>query len=124
MKKYILLNYYRDNNEERRREYLFCIKKNLDLNFIDRLIIFIENDDCKNDLNLFNASKKISFIKINKRFEFKDAINYSKKILKNSVIIIINLDIYLEDSLEWKNIDKIFAIPCISITNLLIMMLL
>jgi hypothetical protein len=110
MKKYILLNYYRDYNEERRREYLFCVKKNLDLNFIDRLIIFIENDDYKNDLNLFNASKKISFIKINKRFEFKDAINYSKKILKNSVIIIINLDIYLDDSLEWKNIDKIFFI--------------
>jgi hypothetical protein len=108
MKKYILLNYYRDYDEQRKKEYLFCLKKNVNLKFIDKLFIFIENDDYKNDLNFLNIYNKTYFIKIQKRFEFNDAINYSKEFLKNSVIIIINLDIYLQDSVNWQNVDKFF----------------
>jgi hypothetical protein len=108
MKKYILLNYFSDFNLDRKKEYLFCLQKNLNLKFITKIFIFIENNKDKNDLKVLNNSKKIEYVKINKRFEFRDAILYSQKFLKNSVIIILNLDIFLEDSKAWKNIDKEF----------------
>jgi hypothetical protein len=54
MKKYILLNYFSDFNLDRKKEYLFCVQKNLNLKFISKLFIFIEIDKDKNDLKACN----------------------------------------------------------------------
>lgn len=108
MKKYILVNYFRDTNEERKKEYLFCIQKNLTLKFINKIIIFIENEEHKNDLKFLLNSSKIIYVKINKRLEFKEAIFYSEKFLPNSIVIFLNLDIFLANIAAWKNIDENF----------------
>lgn len=106
MKKYILINYYSDKNEERKKEYLYCIQKNLELSFIDKIYIFVENSNSKKDIP---QNTKIVFVDIPKRMEFADAINYAAKNLEDdSIIIILNLDIFLENSINWENIDKDF----------------
>jgi hypothetical protein len=108
MDKYIIINYYSDSNFNRKKELIYCIQKNLNLSFIKRVIIFLENQSHEEDLKALKNYKKILFININKRLDFRTAINFADKYLKKSVIIILNLDIFLANSSQWKNIHKFF----------------
>jgi hypothetical protein len=106
MKKYTFINYYSDKNEERKKEYLYCVEKNIEPNFIDKVFIFVETPEAKKDIP---HNDKIVFVDIPKRMEFKDVIEYAAKNLEDdSIVIILNLDIFIENSKEWANIDKEF----------------
>lgn len=106
MKKYIFINYFSDKNEERKKEYLYCVQKNIEPDFINKVFIFVENPNSKKDIP---SNDKIVFIDIPKRMEFADAIHYAAKNLEDdSIIIILNLDIFIENSKEWANLDKEF----------------
>jgi hypothetical protein len=106
MKKYIFINYYSDKNLERKKEYLYCVQKNVEPEFIDKIFIFVEDPNAKKDIPY---NDKIVFIDIPKRMEFKDAMEYAAKNLEDdSIVIILNLDIFIDNSKEWANIDKEF----------------
>lgn len=106
MKKYIYVNYYSDSDERRREENLRCVNSNLGLSWIDGVIIFLENPDCRKDIA---DSNKITFVDISKRMEFRDAVEHADcNLPPDSVFIIVNLDIMLEDSEAWHNIDRDF----------------
>jgi hypothetical protein len=106
MKKYIFINYFSDKDPTRREEYIYCVKQNLACDFIDKVFIFVENESCKQDLP---QSEKISFLHIPARMEFNDVIKYTHENLEDgSIIIILNLDIFIENSSEWANIDRDF----------------
>ena len=113
MKKKIISNYYQDRNPERHKEILYCIQKNLDLNFIEKINVFISNDernmDTEEDLLSLHNNHKLKFIHIPSRLKFSDIVNYCSNNLEPTYIgIFINLDIFLEDSLDWKNIENFF----------------
>jgi hypothetical protein len=110
MNKYIVTNYYSDTNPERREELLFCVQKNLNLSFITNVIVFLDNLSDLDDLKKLNNFSKLVFIDLkNKNLLSRTIVDYCDKILpKNSVVILINLDIFLEDSESWKTIDKNF----------------
>jgi hypothetical protein len=110
MDKIILLNYYSDQNLERRKELIFCVKKNLNLNFINKIVIFIENKEEIKDLISLKNFKKIEFIITHKkRILTEDLFNFIKSKIKSpSIIIMMSCDIFLKKSLNWKNIDKNF----------------
>jgi hypothetical protein len=106
MKKYIFLNYFSDKDPARREEYVYCVKQNLACNFIDKVFIFVQNEECKQDLPL---SDKIEYLHIANRMEFKDIITYAHENLEpDSIVIILNLDVFIENSSEWANIDRDF----------------
>lgn len=106
MKKYIFINYFSDKNEERKKEYLYCVQKNIEPDFINKVFIFVEDPNSKKDIP---DNDKIVFVDIPKRMEFADAIHYAAKNLEDdSIIIILNLDIFIENSKAWENIDKEF----------------
>jgi hypothetical protein len=109
MKKYIIINYYSDNNFERKKELLYCVQKNLNLSFISKVIVFFDKHEDINDLkNLINY-KKLVFVDTKKKLLFKNIIYYCQKNLpKNSILIIINLDIFLANNKYWKFIDRDF----------------
>jgi len=124
MNKYIIINYYSDKNPERKKELIYCVQQNLNLTFIKKVVIFLNNACDRKDLKKLKNYDKILFVKIDKRLDFKTAIDFSYKHLQKSIIIILNLDIFLENNLAWKNIDIFFntgvknkAIVC-SRTNL------
>jgi len=110
MNKYIILNYYSDKNIKRKNEILYCIQKNLLLKFINHVIIFLDKQEDKNDVINLKNSKKCIFVNLNnKNLLFNDIINYcSQKIPKNSICIVVNADIFLENSNSWKFIDRDF----------------
>lgn len=106
MKKYIYINYFSDSNLKRREEYLTCVRNNLALDFITGLIIFLENPAHRADLP---ENPKITFVDLPRRMEFIDCLRHAQSTLDpGSIIIIANLDIYLENSDAWRNIDKNF----------------
>ena len=109
MKKNLFINYYDEKDFERKKEYLFCIQKNLNLKFIDRVFIFMNKNIDKNDLLSLKNSHKIQFIHIDDRFDFCDVINFCVENFKNKCLVIIaNLDVFLEDSKDWSRIGEDF----------------
>jgi hypothetical protein len=102
----IYINYYSDSNLERRQEYLACLKNNQDLEFVDKIFVFLDQSSDRNDIL---DCQKLEFIELGRRLEFHDVIGHANKHLPNGTIVtILNLDIYLENSHTWKNIDQDF----------------
>ena len=106
MKKYIFINYFSDPDPIRRAEYLYCVEQNVSRSFIDKVFIFVENEEAKHDIP---PNDKIVYVSIEARMEFKDVINYTKDNLEDdAIIIILNLDVFIDGSDEWANVDKDF----------------
>lgn len=106
MKTYLFYNYYRDSNEDRKDELLTCVNTNAKLSFIDQTVIFLENEDHKIDLD---SLERTEFVVLDRRMEFNDVFEYiQQSVPDNSLVIIINLDIFLENSKEWRNIEQEF----------------
>jgi hypothetical protein len=108
--KYIFLNYYSDLESNRRKELIFCVNKNIELDFIKKVFIFVEKQEEIKDLNNLKKFKKICFILTKKkRIYISDIFEYAKKKLeKNSICIAVSCDIFLKNSSAWKNIDNNF----------------
>jgi hypothetical protein len=108
--KYIYLNYYSDKNIIRKKEIIFCINKNLNLNFVKKIFIFVEKNEEILDLNFLPNFKKITFIITNKKRVLTSELfeHANQNLKKNCVAIFISSDIFLHDSLDWKDIDKSF----------------
>lgn len=106
MKTYLFSNYYRDKNKDRRDELLTCVHTNAHLPFVDHAITFLEDAKHKRDIKF---TKKTEFVVLNRRMEFNDVFEYVRKnVPDNSLVIIVNLDIFLEDSPSWANIEQEF----------------
>ena len=73
MKKYIYVNYFRDANEDRRKEYLHCVNLNLQRDFVDHMVVFLENDEHRSDLP---DSEKIQYVNLPRRMEFQDVFDH------------------------------------------------
>lgn len=109
MKKYIFINYYSDPDPARKHEYLYCVYNNASCEFIDKVFIFVENESHISDIV---PSEKMVFVKIPSRMEFSHVINFANTRLEpDSVIIILNLDIFIENSEHWARIDEDFFQP-------------
>lgn len=102
----IYVNYYSDSDPERRQEYLDCLIKNQQLSFIDHIVVFLEKPEDQADIV---DTVKLEFINLGRRLEFRDAIDHADRFFPHGTIItILNLDIFLEDSKAWQNIDQDF----------------
>ena len=117
MNKQIFCNYYQDNDPERQEEILYCVQKNLNLDFIKKINIFISEDERntksslspEKDLLSLHNNHKLNIISIPSRLKFLDIVNYCNNNLEQAYIgIFINLDIFLENSLDWKNVEIFF----------------
>lgn len=110
MNKFIFLNYYSDSNPNRKKELIFCINKNLKLSFIKKIFVFVEKEEEIKDLIFLKNFKKLFFIVTKKKRIFSsDVFEHAKKYLKkNSICIKISCDIFLKESLSWRNIDRDF----------------
>lgn len=104
MKTYIFCNYYRDRNPKRTEELLTCIHRNLNLSFVDSIFIYIEHPELTDDITHDKARFKL----IDRRLEFGDVLSDARFFEPDSLLIILNCDIFLEDSTAWRNIDSEF----------------
>lgn len=106
MKKYLYFNYFRSPDQARRDEYLYCIKSNLEKPYIDGFFVFLDDLEHASDIP---QDQRIEFIHLGRRMEFQDVIDHAQENLRDpSVVIIINLDVFLANDKAWSNIDKEF----------------
>jgi hypothetical protein len=106
MKRYIYVNYYSDRDPARRIENLQCLTSNLQLLWLERMIVFVDQSEHVADLP---QNERIEIINIPRRMEFRDAVQHANDALPpDSIFIILNLDIMIKDSEHWHNIDRDF----------------
>jgi hypothetical protein len=106
MKKYIYCNYYSDADPGRREENLRCVYHNLSLPWLDGMIVFLDNPDHAQDIK---PDSKITFVTRGQRMTFRDAVQHAHDTLEpDSIFIIINLDIMIENNDAWCRIDRDF----------------
>ena len=106
MKRYIYVNYYSDRDPARRAENLQCVHGNLQLPWLERMFVFVDQPDHARDLP---PDDRIEIIDIPRRMEFRDAVQHANDNLPpDSIFMILNLDIMIQDSENWHNIDRDF----------------
>lgn len=109
----LIIQYYNDKNLERQKEYDFCLEMNLKNPAIKKIYNIIEKETIvpekfinnKKLVNLpFDYSKSGN---VDGRLTFKYAFEFAKDNIKSDEIIcIINLDIFVEHSIEWLNLKE------------------
>lgn len=107
-----------EENEIRLQEYVFCINKNIENPLIKKIYLvcnrdlFYQNKKYFSDFfeNKITTNSKIELILDNKkRFSFNTFLEYTKKIMKeNEIAIVSNLDIFIPNTENWKNLEKEF----------------
>ncbi|MDR2789434.1 MAG: glycosyltransferase family 47 protein [Campylobacteraceae bacterium] len=102
MKKIIVFTpYYLSEDYERQAEIDLCLKKNIELNEIDRIFLIIDDKT----IPPYNH-QKLTVINIDNRPTYKDWIDLTIEYAKNNISIFANSDIYFDNSIT--DIRKIF----------------
>ena len=111
----LIIQYYNDNNRERQKEYESCLEMNLNNPVIKEIHNIIEKDTImpikyKNNIKLKNIEIDYSKTRsIPGRLTFEYVFNYAKEFISlNEIVCICNLDIFLEYSMAWLNIETDF----------------
>lgn len=89
-------DYYISKNKKRQEEYEYCINKVLENDMITKIVYFTQGE-------VKHKHEKITFVKTEKRPTYEDFFNYFNDNHKNEVIILSNLDIYFDDTLNLVN---------------------
>jgi hypothetical protein len=105
----LITTYYIPNNNERMSEINFCLQKNVDNEYIKKIILL--NNQTYN-LNFINDPfKKINQIVISELEEYKlkysDAIKYINTHFNDEICILVNSDIYFNETLSKINKNNI-----------------
>jgi len=87
--------YFDPKDKARRAEFDVCLKKNVENNFISRIVLFID-DDSEPTIN----SDKITIIKIDSRPTYQDWISKSRELYDGSLSLFANTDIYFDDTIN------------------------
>ena len=93
----LIVNYHTPKNAGRKKEYIQCIKNNLDNDLIKKVILFCEE---KETLPFENEKIEYHQIKHNHRPSFSEMFEYANKNLYGEDCIISNTDIYFDESLK------------------------
>ena len=105
---YFISQYYVAPQNRRAKEINLCVRKNVENQFIDKIILLNENDYSTN----LPTNSKIQQVIINKRLYYDDVIRYiNDNIPANSIVVFANADIYLDDTIRhlWStNLDDKF----------------
>jgi len=95
----LVTQYFRHSNPERAAEITECLRRNSECVDISQIVLLTERDYSKDF-----RSQKIRQIIIKKRLTYAHFLQYVKeRVPKNTIVILANADIYVEDLLDvWK----------------------
>ena len=92
---YLIQQYFLPNRAVRAREIRLALEKNLQCDYIDKIILLNESEY---DLP---KSSKLEQIIVKKRLTYADVLNYIKtSVPKDTIVAFANSDIYLDDTLR------------------------
>ena len=96
----LIQQYYKPKEAKREAELYKCLKKNLECEYIDQIILYLESKD----VNLPpDPLKKLVTIPLKSRLTFADCIQaVQKRVSPGHLVVFANTDIYLESS--WRSL--------------------
>ena len=100
----MIQQYYNDNNDNRQKELDFCLECNLDSLFIKKLILWNEADTVVPDQ--FKNNQKVEIVENKNWINFKDVIEFTNMHYPNDIILLANLDIFLEFNFTFSDVLK------------------
>jgi len=96
----LFYNYYVPENPERKKEIDYCLHKNLNNKYVDKIFLLTETEI---EINNPKVIKRLT----DKRTTFEDAYNFIRDCAdKNDINIIINSDCYIEED-DMPLLDKL-----------------
>jgi disulfide oxidoreductase YuzD len=103
---HIFTTFLKSKVKERNLEYVKCLERNNNNQFIKSINI-ISEDESITPLISFD---KVNFIKVNQRPTFRSIIDYiNYNVRKDEVVLFTNADIYFDDSLRFIKFDRNYA---------------
>ena len=103
--KFIMIQqYYNDNNENRQKELDFCLQCNLDSLFVKKLILWNEIETVVPEK--FKNHEKLEILNHKNWINFKDVIEFTNIHYPNDIILLSNLDIFLEFNFTFSDVLK------------------
>lgn len=97
----LFIEYYEEKNTDRMAEYIECLKRNIENDYIDKIFLITE------DSSVNANNKKIKIIKVNYRLTYENAFNiindYSDK---DDINVLSNSDIYFNYTLQELRFNK------------------
>lgn len=104
---WICTQFYKPKEKTRELEINETLRKNIDCEFIDKIVIFLEKDEYKEDIRRILAKKsqsalqKILFVQLSKRLSYSDFFKYisSSEVPENIYVALTNADIYFDNSI-------------------------
>ena len=94
--------YYKAKHSERQAELIYCLKKNIQCDKIQKIILVIDDDHIPEV-----ESPKIEIVKIDARLTYLDWVELTEQKCQNQISILANTDIYFDESIT--RIREIFA---------------
>jgi hypothetical protein len=107
----LFTEYYISRNSERQDELEFCLRHNLDNQYIDRVYLFCHEDECR------LQHDKIVAVKIGGRLRYADFFQFINQTRRQpeEIFILANSDIHFDDTLELlRKIDLVNNTVCLT----------
>ena len=103
----LLIDYYNVQDEERRKEIIFAIQKNIDCGHFHKIYIFLEKNDQRSNEELANdfyVQINVQFIRDCRRSTYRSFLDFIKNETpeeeSDAVFILSNNDCYFDDSVN------------------------
>ena len=97
---HLIVQYCNDHRPERQAEFDFCVRRNLDNPYVERLHNLVERATVIPDE--FCSHPKYNEFRVHRWMTYRDAIDYANRELFGEMVCIANLDIFLDaDDTEW-----------------------
>jgi len=104
---WMFTQFYKPKEKSREMEINETLRFNTDCEFIDKIVIFLEKDEHKEDIKRILAKKprsalaKIRFVSLLHRLSYSDFFNYviSDEVPDNTYVALTNADIYFDNSI-------------------------
>jgi len=98
---FLITQFFIHSNSERHKEILYCLKKNVENEYIHK--IYLLNERIYSDEELGVKSDKIIQYDIKKRIKYKDIFEFVDEKNINGYIVFTNSDIFLDETLRILN---------------------
>ena len=86
-----------DLDGERTEEIISALLNNIDCDIVEKIHLFVDDEDALNKLNKIAGSDKIKVVGILKRPKYNDFFNYILDNIPDKICMITNSDIYIKE---------------------------
>jgi hypothetical protein len=101
-----LITYFYEKSVEKNNELIYCLKKNIECNYISNIYLFVDNIQSLNKVIEMNENNKIKIINVGKQPLYSEMFQYCIDNLNDKICMISNSDVYLYKC-DIKLLDKL-----------------